>query len=156
MAVLRPLFRLARAVCRDEAGTTVIETAIVAPVLILLALGTFDISRMIARQHELDVAAVDIQGIVLAVASGTATDVTTIQSVLTSSLSLPASNVGVAKVYRCGTSSSLVTSTSSCNTTDIVATYVKVTLSDTVTPFWTKFGIGGPMNYSVVRTVQVS
>lgn len=156
MALPRSLTQVVRAVLRDEAGTTVIETAIVAPVLVLLALGTFDISRMIARQHELDVAGVDIEGIVLAVASGSGTDVTTIQSVLVNSLSLSASNVGVTKVYRCGTATTLVTSTSSCSTSDIVATYVKITLSDTVTPFWTRFGIGGPMNYNVVRTVQVS
>ena len=70
----------------DQRGTTVIETALVAPVLVLMALGSYDISHMVARQHELQSGASDVEGIVLAVASGTSTNVQTIKSVLTSSL----------------------------------------------------------------------
>ena len=38
---------------RDSQGVAAIETALVAPVLILLSLGSFQISQMVARQHEL-------------------------------------------------------------------------------------------------------
>ncbi|MCZ8323980.1 MAG: TadE/TadG family type IV pilus assembly protein [Sphingomonadaceae bacterium] len=141
---------------RSIAGSVVVETAIVAPVLVLLALGTFDISRMVGRQSDLQTGATEVQSIVLAVANGTATDVNTIQSVLMSTLSLPSNKVAVVKMFRCGTNSTLVAASSSCNSNAVISTYVQVTLTDTYTPMWTNFGVGRPMNYRVQRTVQIS
>lgn len=141
---------------RSIAGSVVVETAIVAPVLVLLALGTFDISRMIGRQSDLQAGATEVQSIVLAVANGTATDVNTIQSVLMSTLSLPSNKVAVVKMFRCGNNSTLVAASSSCNSNAVISTYVQVTLTDTYTPMWTNFGVGQPMNYRVQRTVQIS
>lgn len=138
------------------AGSVVVETAIVAPVLVLLALGTFDISRMVGRQSDLQTGATEVQSIVLAVSNGTATDVNTIQSVLMSTLSLPSNKVTVVKMFRCGTNSALVAASSSCNSNAVISTYVQVTLTDTYTPMWTNFGVGRPMNYRVQRTVQIS
>lgn len=141
---------------RDKSGSVVVETAIVAPVLVLLGLGTYDTSRIIARQAELQAGSTDVEGIVLAVSSGTATNVSTIKSVLMSSLSLASNKVTVVKMYRCTADTVLVTSSSSCDANDVVSTYVQTTLTDTYTPMWTKFGVGSPMNYSLTRTVQVS
>lgn len=141
----------------DRTGSVVIETAIVAPVLILLGLGTYDTSRIIARQSELQAGSTDVEGIVLAVAnSSTGTDVSTIKSVLKNSLSLNDSQVSVAKVYRCNVDTALISDRTNCNSTDVVSTYVQVTLTDTYTPTWTRYGIGSPFNYRLVRTVQVS
>ena len=137
-------------------GSVVIETAIVAPVLVLLSLGTFDVSRMVARQHELQTGATDLEGIVLAVAKGPGTDTTTIRSALSTSLNLPLANVTVVKVYRCGTTTSMVTVASACPDPADTSTYVKVTLTESYSPVWTQFGVGGPMNYNLVRTVQIS
>ncbi len=145
-----------RKLAASARGTVVIETAIVAPVLILLSLGTFDVSRMVARQHELQTGATDLEGIVLAVAKGAGTDVTTIRNALSTSLNLPLSKVTVVKVFRCGTTTAMVSATSACSDPDDTSIYVKVTLTDTYTPIWTKFGVGTPMNYNLVRTVQVS
>jgi Flp pilus assembly protein TadG len=147
---------LIRSVCSNTRGSVVIETAIVAPVLVLLSLGTFDVSRMVARQHELQTGATDLEGIVLAVAQGSATDVNTIRSALSSSLNLPLSKVTVAKVYRCASSTTLVAAASACSDPSNIAVYVQVNLTDTYTPIWTKFGVGSPLNYNLVRTVQVS
>lgn len=146
---------LARLRC-SIAGSVVVETAIVAPVLVLLALGTFDISRMIGRQSDLQTGANEVQSIVLAVANGTATDVNTIKSVLMSTLSLPSNKVAVVKMFRCGTTSTLVAASTSCSSNAVISTYVQVTLNDTYTPMWTNFGVGQPMNYRVQRTVQIS
>jgi Flp pilus assembly protein TadG len=141
---------------RSIAGSVVVETAIVAPVLVLLALGTFDISRMIGRQSDLQAGATEVQSIVLAVANGTATDVNTIQSVLMSTLALPSNKVAVVKMFRCGNNTALVTASSSCATNAVISTYVQVTLTDTYNPMWTNFGVGQAMNYRVQRTVQIS
>ena len=145
-----------RSICLNTCGSVVIETAIVAPVLVLLSLGTFDVSRMVARQHELQTGATDLEGIVLAVVKGPGTNTTTIRSALSTSLNLPLSNVTVVKVYRCGSSTSMVSAISACSDPADVSTYVQVTLSDRYTPVWTQFGVGGPLNYNLVRTVQIS
>lgn len=137
-------------------GSVVIETAIVAPVLVLLSLGTFDVSRMVARQHELQTGAIDLEGIVLAVAKSTGTNEATIRTALSSSLNLPLSKVTVVKVYRCGSSSSTVAAISDCSDPTDTSVYVKVTLTDSYNPIWTKFGVGSQLNYNLVRTVQVS
>ena len=141
----------------DRTGSVVIETAIVAPVLILLGLGTYDTSRIIARQSELQAGSTDVEGIVLAVAGTSGgTNVSTIKSVLKNSLSLNDSQVTVAKIYRCNTDTALVTDNTTCASNDVISTYVQVTLTDTYTPTWTRYGIGSPFNYRLVRTVQVS
>ena len=51
---------------RDQQGTMVIETAIVAPVLVLMALGAFQVSQLVARQLELESAATEAAAIALA------------------------------------------------------------------------------------------
>jgi Flp pilus assembly protein TadG len=141
----------------DTTGSVVVETAIVAPVLVVLGLGAFDISRMIARQSELQAGSTDVEGIVLAVAgTSTATNVSTIKSVLMNSLSLPSNKVTVVKKYRCNVQADLTFTHGDCGESDVLSTYVQVTLTDSYTPMWTRFGIGSALNYSLVRTVQVS
>lgn len=141
----------------DTAGSVVIETAIVAPVLVVLGLGAFDISRMIARQSELQAGSTDVEGIVLAVAgTSTTTNVSTIKSVLMNSLSLSANEVTVVKMYRCNVQNNLETTHGDCGETDVLSTYVQVTLTDSYDPMWTRFGVGSALNYRLVRTVQVS
>ncbi len=141
---------------RDARGTTVIEVAIIAPVLVMLALGGFDVSRMIARQHELQNGAGDAEQIVLAAASGSATDTNTIKSVLANTLGIPndANHIAVVKLYRCGTASSLVST--QCSSGSWESTYIQVTFHDTYTPVWTSFGVGSPVDYQVERLVQIS
>ncbi|NCU11657.1 MAG: pilus assembly protein, partial [Sphingomonadaceae bacterium] len=51
---------------RESDGAMVIETALVAPVLVLLSLGAFQISGVIARQTELQSAASEAAAIALA------------------------------------------------------------------------------------------
>lgn len=140
----------------DKRGVSVIETAILAPVLLCMALGGFDVSRMIARQHELQNGAGDAEQIVLAAASGTATDTTTIKTVLANTLGIPndASHITVDKLYRCGTTTTLVSAT--CASGTYQSTYVQVTFHDTYNPIWAQFGIGHAVNYRVQRLVQVS
>lgn len=141
----------------DRAGSVVIETAIVAPVLVLLGLGTYDTSRIIARQSELQAGSTDVEGIVLAVAgTGAGTSTSTIKAVLKNSLSLNDSQVTVVKKYRCNDDSALLSNHDDCDEHDVISTYVQVTLTDTYTPTWTRFGVGAPFNYQLVRTVQVS
>ena len=49
---------------RDERGAMMIETAIVAPVLILMSMGAFQVSQVVARQTELQNAAAEASAII--------------------------------------------------------------------------------------------
>jgi Flp pilus assembly protein TadG len=51
---------------RDARGTMAIETAIVAPVLALMAIGSFEVGSMVSRQQELQSAASEAESIILA------------------------------------------------------------------------------------------
>ena len=48
-----PVRRHLATLLRDTRGAMLIETAIVAPVLVLMSLGAFQVSTMVARQSEL-------------------------------------------------------------------------------------------------------
>ena len=98
MTIRRKLHRALVRLAGDERGAAVVETAIIAPVLALLALGSYDMSRMIARQHDLQGGASDVEGIILAVATGPGTNVNKIEAVLESSLDL--SNSGSVALRR--------------------------------------------------------
>jgi Flp pilus assembly protein TadG len=143
----------------DEAGAMVVETALVAPVLVLLSLGAFQISGMVARQTELESAASEAAAIALAAQPDTAAKRTTLQQVIQASSNLPAASTGgtrgvqVTEVYRCGISTSYVTSETSC-TSGQIARYVRIALVDTYTPAWTRFGVGSAITYRVTRNVM--
>ncbi len=136
----------------DTAGAMVIETAIIAPVLVLMSLGTFQVSGIVARQTELESAAAEGAAIALAKAPDTTAKQTTLQQVIMASTGLPASKVTVSQVYRCNATTSYVTVTSSCST-GVISVYIKLYLTDTYTPAWTRFGVGSPITYRVTRYV---
>lgn len=157
MGIFRTLHAKLARLARDERGAAVVETAIIAPVLAMLAIGSYDMSRMIARQHDLQGGASDVEGIILAVATGPGTNVQKIEAVLEDSLDLSQSgSVDVVKRFRCGVDETLVEQKSDCTNDETVATYVQVTLTESYTPTWRKFGIGGDLDYNFVRTIQIS
>lgn len=138
---------------RDARGTMVIETAIVAPVLILLSAGTFEVSRIVARQTELQSAAAEAVSIVLASVPKTDTQKDQIETVIEQSTGLADDNVNLDWKYRCGTDD--LTDTV-CEDDTTQSTYIQITMSDSYTPVWTQFGFGSGLTYNVVRTVQIS
>lgn len=155
MQSLRTLARLAR----DAGGAMAIETAIVAPVLATMALGAFEGSSIVARQQQLQSAASEAGEIVLAAAGGTGITLPELKLILEDSLKLKSGQLQLATRYRCDDSNTLTATaptTASCGNTKPIYTYVRLTLTETYTPMWTDFGIGKPINFSVVRTVQVS
>lgn len=145
-----------RRLARDERGSMAIEMAIVAPILILLAFGTMDVSRMISRQQELQAGVAEAEGIALAANSGASTDIDTLKSVLMQSLHLPANQVSIVKQFRCNTDQTLVSSANSCSSNAVVSTYLKITLTDSYDPLWRNITPFGTWNYRVERTVQLS
>ena len=147
------LRQLAARLRADSAGTTVIEVAIVAPVLVLMSLGSYQVSGVVARQTELESAAAEGSAIALASAPDTPAKRTTLQQVIMASTGLASNKVVVTEVYRCNSATTFVTASSSC-TSGVTSKYVKIALTDTYTPAWTRFGVGSNINFNVTRYVM--
>src|SRR5262245_35416851 len=99
---------LARLQCHQR-GSVTIEVAIVAPVLLLLSLGGFDASSMVARQTELQSAAAEAAAIVQASPPTDEASRTTVRDVLKVSTGLTDEQVSVVEIYRCGTNTTYET-----------------------------------------------
>jgi Flp pilus assembly protein TadG len=150
---MRALARLAK-FRHNEDGSMAIETAFVAPILLMLALGGFEVSSMVARQTELQSAAAEAAAVVRAVAPETAAEMTTVHDILVASTGLTDDDVTITPVFRCGVTSTYVTTADSCGS-DVEYKFIQVDISDTYEPIWTKFGVTHGFDYNISRTVQI-
>ena len=146
---------LARALGSNQRGAMAVETAILAPALITLAIGGFEISSIVARQTELQSAAAEAAAIVRAALPETAAEREAIRDVLASSTGLAAANVSVIEVYRCFGEDDYTDARLECEDEETTSTFIEVTMSDTYQPVWTEFGLGSAMSFNVSRTIQV-
>ena len=151
--MLRPLFR---ALASDPSGTMAIETAFVAPLLAILALGGFEVGTMVSRHHELQTAASEGEVIALATNGGAEVEISTIEDIIATSLDIAPSSVEVTRMMRCNDNDELVAPPNPCDEDDTVSQYIQIEVSETYTPVWTTFGVGGPVDLAVERTVQIS
>ncbi|MFN4114520.1 MAG: TadE family protein [Sphingomonadaceae bacterium] len=145
-----------RAVVIDSTGSMAIETAFVAPVLAVLALGTFEVGSVVSRQHELQTAASEGEAIALATAAGAVVEIQTIEDILKTSLGLEDDQVSIVRRFRCNAETTLRATANQCAEDDVVSSYIQLTLTDTYVPVWTRFGVGGPIDLNVERMVQLS
>ncbi len=144
--VLRRLFR-------QSDGAMAIETALVAPILVLLAVGSYQVSGVVARQTELQSAAAEAVAIALAAAPDTTAKRATVERVIETSSGLSPDKVTVSAAYRCDDSRAYVTSTNLCTSPKVVSSFVRIDLRDTYSPPWTRLGVGRPINYNITRYV---
>lgn len=146
---------------RCENGAMAIETAIIAPTLIALAIGGFEVSTIVARQTELQSAVAEAAAIVQAATPEDATARTAIRDILAESAGLEASQVTVTEVFRCGNFYRYVSSKSYCNYDGyqfderLISSYIRVRMTDTYQPIWTQFGLGTGLTFNVSRTIQI-
>ena len=141
---------------RETRGTVVVETAIVLPVLAILVLGGFEVSRIVARNSELQSAAAEAAAVVLANPPGDNAEKATIESIVESSSGLASDKVTLTTKYRCNASATLVTLVTACASTDEISEYIEIRMVDSYTPIWTSFGVGRTINYDITRRVQIS
>lgn len=141
---------------RDDAGSLVIETAFVLPILLLLCLGAVDVCQLVARNTELQSAMSEATAISLASRPRTQSEIDTIEDVIEASTGLADENVVFERIYRCGTANMPVSEKHMCMPGQIVAEFIEITMSETYTPIWTGFGIGSDVDFSLTRTVQIS
>ena len=141
---------------RDITGAVAIETAIITPVLALMAIGAYQVSALVARQQELQSGAAEAAAIAFAKSPTTAADRTTLHDIIKTSLELADDQVTVTNLFRCGTADVYATDLTACGPEEIVSTYIHITITDTYVPQWTAFGVGEPVTLNVTRTVQIS
>lgn len=138
---------------QDERGAISVEMAFIIPVLLVMALGSFEVSSMVARQSELQSAAAEAASIARA---ATDADPETIEEIMVASTGLEADKVTITQVFRCGTYHEYTTNpTQDCAEDDVVSTFIQIQLSDRYDPVWTKWGIGSGFDYNVNRTTQI-
>ncbi len=155
MIGMRFLMRLAR----DRTGAMAIETAIIAPVLATMTLGAFEASAILSRQQQLQSAANEASEIVLAAAGGSGISSSDLKTIIVSSLGLQSDQLTIVARYRCDDDTTLLSApptNGACAVSKPVYQYIHLTLTETYTPFWTSYGLGSPINFNIVRTVQIS
>lgn len=153
MICWKPLLR-ALAACRE--GAVVIEVAVLAPVLVLLGLGTVEVSTLVSRQSELQSALAEAAAITLASTPDTDAKIETIKAIISASANVNAANIAITTTYRCGTDTTYVTLPGYCTVTGEISKYLQITVNETYTPYWTKFGVSKPVQLSLTRTIQIS
>ena len=147
-----------RDLIRAEEGAMAIETAIVAPILLVLSLGGVEAGSMVARQSELQSAAAEALNIVQAAPPSDQAARDTVRDIIKVSTGINDNDkVQVVRRFRCGTDADFIDDEDDCDPTDAVSTYVQITIQDTYEPKWSVFGLAfSDLDYNVVRTVQIS
>lgn len=148
--------RLLNRLRRDRRGTMAIETAIVAPMLIIMALGVFEVGTVVARQHELQSSANEAAMIVLAANQGPEVELSEMEAIIRTSVDVPDSAITLSQEYRCNTAIGRVKLKGNCPIGATISSYILIEVTDSYTPTWTAFGVGQPITFSIDRTVQVS
>ena len=140
----------------DERGTFAIETVLVVPLLAVMALGVFEVSNVVSRQQELQSAASEGEMIILSAANSSGVSSAGLKTIISSSVGLDADQLTLQAQWRCDAEEAKTDDPTDCDITKPISEYIQLTITDTYTPVWTKYGVGTPFNYTVVRTVQVS
>ena len=138
-----------------DRAAVLVETAVVAPALIVMCIGGFEIATMVEKQSRLQSTAELATEIAVISSPDTEPERAAIETELSGSL--PSSGtIQVVFKYRCGTATTLAdTPPSGCEEEEL-STYLHIALTDWYEPVWADFGIGEAFEYDVQRTVQVS
>ena len=139
----------------DRQGTMTIETAIVAPVLVVMALGIFEVGSVVARQHELQSSANEAAMIVLTSNQGVEVQLDEMKTIIRDSVDLTDQQLTLTQEYRCNTAQGRVKEKGNCGTNAAISSYIVISVKDTYMPTWTSFGIGKEIKFAVDRSVQI-
>lgn len=153
---------------RDQAGSTLIETAFVAPALIALTLGGVEVSSMVARQTEMQSVAANGMEIILAAAPENEADVertvSELQAYLATASDLTLANTGdqiepgqvsVYKRWRCGNNSARQAEEGCANESQTESAFLVIYMKDSYSPIWTNYGLGKDLTFEVKRSIQI-
>jgi Flp pilus assembly protein TadG len=110
MAVLPAFARLRL----DRTGAVSLETALIAPVLLAMSMGSYETSRIVARQTELQAASAQASSVALASEPTSETRRATLKGIIQTETGLDQDRVSVTAAYRCGSSNNYVIDATVC------------------------------------------
>lgn len=157
----------------DIRGSALIETAFVAPVLIVMSLGGVEVANMVKRQHELQNAASKAAEIMMAARPKDEAELSVVMQQLAAAIEddtgLDTSAIGsnvepdetkndvgyVMTRYRCGNAQNFKKADTGCTDSPNSERFVVFLLRDKYTPVWNEFGIGEELQYRVEKSVQI-
>lgn len=139
---------------RDQQGTIAIETAIVVPTLLLMALAGVDYGTMLARQVELQNAMAEASQIALAAAPTDAAARQAVKEVLQTSTGLDNDHVSILEKYRCGTTDAYVDDSDECGA-DPYSRFIQIKIIEHYEPIWAVITDADHVDFNLVRMVQV-
>ena len=142
-----------KSLLRDQLGSVVIETAFVAPVLVLMGIGAFESGMMVSRHVELQNAAAEASQIAMSSPPADATERATLKSIIKTSTGLDDASVTLTEKFRCGTATEYVGTHTGC--TAEYSKYIEIQLTDTYVPIWKKVAFGSNVNIAITRMVQI-
>ena len=145
------LFRKFR---RDDEGAIAIETAIVVPTLMLMALAGVDYGTMLARQVELQNAMAEASQIALAAAPTDAAARQAVKEVLQTSTGLNTDHVSILEKYRCGTTDAYVDDSDDCGA-DPYSRFIQIQIIEHYEPLWAVITDADDVDFKLIRMVQV-
>lgn len=140
---------------RDERGSVLIETAIVAPVLLLMSVGAYDVSRGVARQTELQEVAAQFAAIAMARETVGETELAQMKAIAVATAGVEEEAIDIVENVKCGIEPDLYAATYECPGDDEQSRILTITIDAAYVPTWTSFGIGDPINLNVTRSVQI-
>lgn len=140
---------------RDEGGAVLIETAFIAPVLLIMSIGAFDVSKGVARQTELQEVAAEFAAIAMARETVGQAELEQMKDIAIASARIDEDAIDIAENVKCGTEAELYASNYECPGDAEQSRILTISIEDTYNPTWTSFGVGGPIELSVVRSVQI-
>jgi len=150
------LHRFLSTLARARDGAMIVEFALLAPVVLLIGLGTVDASRIVARQAQLQAALSEATQIVLASSPDNDAKITEIKTVVSNTTGVPVANITITTVYRCGVDTTYVSLPGYCPVTGEISKYLQVSMTDNYSPYWTAMGIGKAITMKIKRTIQLS
>jgi Flp pilus assembly protein TadG len=139
----------------DDRGAVLIETAFITPVLLIMSIGAYDISRGVARQTELQEVAAEFAAIAMARETVSDAELEQMKEIAVASAGVDEDAVEIVQNTKCGTNPTLRSATYSCLSNEERSLILTITINTVYTPTWTDFGVGGPIQLKVVRSVQI-
>lgn len=152
---------------RDCEGSTLIETAFIAPMLVAMTLSGVEISNIVARQTEMQSVAANTMEIILAAApendADTERTISEIEAYLAEASDLTLTDtatpapgqIAVYKRWRCGNNSERQAIEGCANAAQTESEFIVIYMKDSYSPIWTNYGIGKDFTFEVKRSVQI-
>lgn len=170
-----------RSLLKDDHGTSVVEISLIAPLLLTMSIGAFDLSQLVGRRTQLQEVTAEVSFIAMAAIAnnndeaelelnGNAgsnpnnggnsennnkTDLDDVRTIAAASAGIDVDQVTLTRKEKCGTNGALLTGTAACNAGEEKSTFIEIAINDTFTPNWANFGVGDAVPIQVVRLVQV-